>query len=105
MGGKLCYGISDQLEEFIAMLRKDCTKQMDRLDSDFFQLLAFSIQLQKSLSLYFQARSYWDNTEYGIAIGLLSEATVALRTRFINITRYTRFKTNTCITTTRKRIS
>lgn len=78
---KLCYGIADQLEEFVCMLRKDCARQMDRMDSDFFALLGFSIQLQKSLSLYFQARSCWDSTDYGIAIGLLSEAAVALRTR------------------------
>jgi len=38
------------------------------------------ITLQKSLTYYFQARSIWDQGDYGLAIALLSEATVFLRT-------------------------
>jgi BRO1-like domain len=78
---KLCLGISEQLDGFVSKLRKEAFHQMSRLDPDFFILISFQINLQKSLSLYFQARDLWNKTEYGNAIALLSDATVALRTR------------------------
>jgi len=78
---KLCLGISDQLGSFIAKLRKEAFQQMSRLDPDFFILITFQIYIQKSLSLYFQARDLWNKSDYGNAIAVMSDATVALRTR------------------------
>jgi hypothetical protein len=78
---KLCLNISQQFEEFISIMRKEAFTQMSRMDSDFFTLMTFQINLQKSLSNYFYARSLWDETKYGLAIATLSEATVLLKTR------------------------
>ena len=78
---KLCLGIAEKLQEFIAGMRRQAFDQMNRLDHDFLTLTAFQIAVQKSLSLYFQARALWENQEHGYAIALLSESTVALRTR------------------------
>lgn len=77
---KLCLGIAQQLEDFIATVRKYAFKQMARMDPDFFTVVRFQIGLQRALSLYFQARDFWIKLDYGIAIAILSEATVALRT-------------------------
>jgi BRO1-like domain len=78
---KLCLGISEQLEEFVGLLRREAFTAQSRMDKDFFTLMAFQISIQNSLSLYFQARALWDKDDYGMAIALMSEATVALRTR------------------------
>jgi hypothetical protein len=78
---KLCLSISQQIEEFISIMRKEAFAQMSRMDSDFFTLMTFQINLQKSLANYFYARSFWDETKYGLAIATLSEATVTLQTR------------------------
>jgi hypothetical protein len=78
---KLCLGVSEQLEGFISMIRKDSFGQMSRMDKDFFTLITLQINIQKSLSLYFQARAAWDKDTHGLGIALMSEATVALRTR------------------------
>lgn len=79
---KLCKGIEEQLDAFITHMREKAFKQMARIEKDFFTLVTFQISLQRALSLYFQARSLWDDKqEYGLAIAMLSEATVNLRTR------------------------
>ena len=79
---KLCLGIVEQLEAFITHMRDNAFKQMARVEKDFFTLTTFQIQLQKSLHLYFFARSLWEQQqEYGLAIAFLSEATTALKTR------------------------
>jgi hypothetical protein len=79
---KLSLGIVEQLEGFISWMRDNAFKQMTRIEKDFFTLITFQIHLQKSLSLYFHARSLWEqNQEYGLAIAFLSESTVAIRTR------------------------
>jgi len=78
---KLCLGVSDQLDEFMNLMRREANAQMNRMDQDFLTLVDFQINVQKSLSLYFSARAEWDSTEYGMGIALLSEATVVLRTR------------------------
>jgi hypothetical protein len=78
---KLCLGIAEQLEEFISIMRREAFSQMKRMDADFFTLVTLQINVQKSLSLYFQARATWERDDYGLAIALLSEATVALRQR------------------------
>mmetsp|Transcript_26711 Transcript_26711/g.62748 ORF Transcript_26711/g.62748 Transcript_26711/m.62748 type:complete len:427 (-) Transcript_26711:75-1355(-) len=77
---KLCFGVEEQLEEFISIMRKDAVNQMSRIEKEFFTLINFQITLQKSLTYYFQARSVWDQGDYGLAIAMLSEATVFLRT-------------------------
>jgi hypothetical protein len=79
---KLCLGIVEQLEGFISHMRDNAFNQMARIDKDFFTLVTCQIQIQKSLSLYFHARSLWDQEhDYGLAIAMMSEATVVLRTR------------------------
>lgn len=78
---KLCLGICQSLEDFMSIMRKDADEAKSRMDKDFFSLIAFQIGIQKALSLYFQARSAWDQDDFGVAIALMSEATVALRTR------------------------
>jgi hypothetical protein len=79
---KLCKGIEEQLDEYITHMREKAFKQMARIEQDFFTLVTFQIALQRALSLYFQARDLWDDKkEYGLAIAMLSEATVNLRTR------------------------
>jgi len=77
---KLCFGVEEQLEEFIGIMRKEAFNQMSRIEKEFFTLIKFQCALQKSLTYYFQARSVWDQGDYGLAIALLSEATVFLRT-------------------------
>jgi len=77
---KLCLGIEEQLENYIKLMRKEAFAQMTRIEKDFFTLVNFQITLQKSLSYYFHARSLWDSGDYGLAIAVLSEATVYLRT-------------------------
>merc|ERR1712087_895635 len=61
-------------------MRKEAFAQMTRIEKDFFTLVNFQMTLQKSLSYYFHARSIWDQGDYGLAIAILSEATVLLRT-------------------------
>ena len=78
---KLCFGVEEQLDEFISHMRKEAFSQMARIEKDFFTLVNFQITLQKSLCYYFHARSIWDAGDYGLAIALLSEATVYLRTQ------------------------
>jgi hypothetical protein len=78
---KLCLGVADQLEAFVSMLRKESFDQMSRMDKDFFTLITLQINIQKSLSLYFQGRDAWDKDLHGLGIALVSEATVALRIR------------------------
>lgn len=77
---KLCLGVEEQLDEFISHMRKEAFNQMSRIEKDFFTLVNFQITLQKSLCYYFYARSTWDEGDYGLAIAILSEATVYLRT-------------------------
>lgn len=76
--GKLCLGISDEMDKFVNKLRKKSFRLITRMDPDIFALISFQVALQKSLSLYFQARAMWDKADYGIAIALLSEATKEL---------------------------
>jgi hypothetical protein len=78
---KLCLGIKELLEEFVALLRREAFTQMSRLDPDFLTLVTLQINVQQALSLYFHARSLWKEGEYGLAIAMASEATVALRQR------------------------
>eukprot|EP00977_Amphora_coffeiformis_P002354 scaffold443_cov177-Amphora_coffeaeformis.AAC.1 len=78
---KLTLGIAEVLEDFSAYLRRECFESQSRMDKDFFTLVSFQTGVQQALSLYFSARAAWDATDYGIAIALMSEATVALRTR------------------------
>lgn len=77
---KLCFGVEEQLQEFLSIMREEAFNQMSRIEKEFFTLIKFQITLQKSLTYYFQARSVWDQGDYGLAIALLSEATVFLRT-------------------------
>jgi len=78
---KLCLSISQQLEEFIGIMRKEAFAQMSRMDTEFFTLMTFQINLQKALANYFYARGLWVDGKYGLAIAFLSEATVCLQTR------------------------
>lgn len=79
--GKLCLGVSDELDKFVSRLRKEAFTLMTRMDKDIFTLMSFQVALQKSLSLYFQARALWEGSDYGTAIAMLSHATVELKTQ------------------------
>ena len=79
---KLCLGVVEELEEFVNHMRDNAFSQMTRIDKDFFTLCTCQIEIQKALSLYFHARSLWEQSkDYGLAIAMMSEATVTLRTR------------------------
>lgn len=78
---KLTLGIAEQIDDAVKLFRTKAGEQMQRIDATFFTLLAFQAQYQRALSSYFLARAAWDEREYGVAIALLHEATVALRTR------------------------
>ena len=81
LGGKLCLGIAEELDIFVSTLRSKSPVHMSRMDSSFFALITFNINVQRALSLYFLARSLWISSDYGVAIAALSEATVAMRVR------------------------
>ncbi|GAX10782.1 hypothetical protein FisN_13Lh386 [Fistulifera solaris] len=78
---KLCLGVQQQLDGFIALLRREAFDSMQRLDKDFMTLVALQIAVHEGLTLYFQARACWENQEYGLAIAFLSEAGIAMKTR------------------------
>uniref|UniRef100_A0A7R9WV67 BRO1 domain-containing protein n=1 Tax=Craspedostauros australis TaxID=1486917 RepID=A0A7R9WV67_9STRA len=79
---KLCFGIAEQLEAFVAAVREDSFKQMARMDKDFFTLITFQTQIHRSLSQYFHARSLWEQQgEYGTAIAILHDAMEAIQVR------------------------
>jgi len=79
--GKLSSGIAVELEAFVTTFRSKSPVHMSRIDSSFLTLVTFMINIQHSLGLYFLGRSLWLNSEYGVAIAAISEATVAARTR------------------------
>jgi BRO1-like domain len=79
--GKLCLGIAEQLEEFVSMMRREAFDAMGKITPDFFTLLTLQINVQKSLTLYFQSRAAWEKEDHGTAIALLSEASVQLQPR------------------------
>jgi hypothetical protein len=79
---KLCLGIHEQLDQFVIHMREKAFTQMTRIEKDFFTLVSFQVSLQKGLSLYFHARSLGEEqSHYGLAIAVLSEATIHLRTK------------------------
>lgn len=80
---KLTLGVAEQMEDFVSNLRSKSSTHMARIDEGFFTLVTFQINLHKSLSLYFLARSVWDgpDDEYGLAIAILNEAMQSLKTR------------------------
>jgi len=79
--GKLSSGIAVELETFVTTFRSKSPVHLSRIDSAFLTLITFLINIQQSLSLYFLGRSLWLDSEYGVAIAAISEATVAARTR------------------------
>ena len=79
--GKLCMGIAEDLDIFVSTLRSKSPVHMSRMDPSFLTLITFSTNVQRASSLYFLARSLWNDAEYGVAISALSEAMVAMRTR------------------------
>jgi len=79
--GKLSSGIAVELETFVTTFRSKSPVHLSRIDSTFLTLITFLINIQQSLSLYFLGRSLWLDSEYGVAIAAISEATVAARTR------------------------
>lgn len=82
MLSKLGLGISEQFEEFVSIIRSKEPLVKTRIDPNFFTLMTFQIILQKSLSLYYHARHYWEEErDFGIAIAMLSKALDMLKTR------------------------
>jgi len=78
---KLCLGITEQLELFVHTMRSRAATQKSRMDPDFFTLMAFEIELNRSLCNYFLARNYWDSGQYGLAISFLCFSKEMLLTR------------------------
>lgn len=79
---KLGLGIAELFEEFVVLLRSKEAVVKSRIDPDFFTLITFQIQLQKSLSSYYHARHYWEvERDFGSAIAIMSRAIDMLRTR------------------------
>jgi len=79
--GKLSSGIAAEMDTFVTTFRSKSPVHMSRIDPAFLTLITFLINIQHSLGLYFLGRSLWLNSEYGVAIAAISEATVAARTR------------------------
>jgi hypothetical protein len=79
---KLCLGIADYFEVFVDTLRTKAPQVKEKIDENFFTLVTFQIQLQKSLVNYFMARHTWDlNDNYGLAITMMNEAKSMIATR------------------------
>eukprot|EP00934_Nitzschia_sp_Nitz4_P007282 Nitzschia sp. Nitz4//scaffold2_size372955//27627//28986//NITZ4_000359-RA/size372955-snap-gene-0.61-mRNA-1//-1//CDS//3329546584//7272//frame0 len=77
---KLCLGVSEQLEAFTTHMNTKGSKQLDRLEANAMSITSFQVELQKALSMYFHARSLWENEkEYGLAIAILSDASLHLQ--------------------------
>jgi len=76
--GKLCLGIADDLDSFLATLRSEAPVQMQRIDPGFLKLVVFNSSIQRTLSLYFFARGLWNSSEYGVAISAIREAWSAI---------------------------
>jgi hypothetical protein len=69
---KLSLGIAEQLKMFDSTLRSKASLKRSLFDSKLFTVVTFQIETQYALSLYYQARSKWENDrEYGIAISML----------------------------------
>mmetsp|Transcript_17178 Transcript_17178/g.32521 ORF Transcript_17178/g.32521 Transcript_17178/m.32521 type:complete len:455 (+) Transcript_17178:105-1469(+) len=79
---KLSLGISEQFQEFVTIMRTKASTTKSRMDPEFFTLMTFQIEAQKSFSLYFNARHYWEKElEYGLAIAMMNHARSLLVTR------------------------
>lgn len=71
---KLCFGVAEQLEQFLSLMKGKAPNQLRRMDTDFVALTNLQVFIQKTLSLYYHARALWSNDEHGVAIAMLSEA-------------------------------
>jgi|EP00979_Chaetoceros_neogracilis_P018203 hypothetical protein len=79
---KLSLGISEMFEEYVLIMRNKAATTKSRMDPEFFTLMTFQIEVQKSLSLYFHARHYWEKElDYGLAIAMLNKALSMMRVR------------------------
>jgi len=79
---KLSLGVTEQLEAFTSIMRSKGSDQKAKIDSGFFTLVTFQIELQRGLSMYFFARHAWDvHHDYGVAISQMSEAISIVQTR------------------------
>merc|ERR1719264_527389 len=76
---KLCLGTAELLEQFMATIKSRASNQMPRMDNNFFTLVTFQISMQRSLSNYFLARSFWEAKDYGVGIALMKESMSSLK--------------------------
>lgn len=82
MLSKLGLGIAEQFEQFVSTIKTKEPLVKSRIDVNFFTLMTFQIQLQKSLSFYYHARYYWEEErDFGLAIAMMSKAIDMLKTR------------------------
>ncbi len=82
MLAKLGLAIAEQFEEFVSTIRAKEPMVKSRIDANFFTLMTFQIQLQKSLSSYYHARHYWEEErDFGTAIAMMSKAIDMLKIR------------------------
>mmetsp|Transcript_51429 Transcript_51429/g.76933 ORF Transcript_51429/g.76933 Transcript_51429/m.76933 type:complete len:235 (-) Transcript_51429:168-872(-) len=68
---KLCLGISEHMELFNSTMNSKAALEKEKIDSDFFTVIAFETQFHRALSLYFSARSLWDAHDFGVAIPMM----------------------------------
>lgn len=79
---KLSLGISEMFEEFVTLMRNRAPDVKTLIDPEFFVLMTTQIELQKSFSLYFHARHYWENElDYGLGIAMMNKALSGMRFR------------------------
>jgi len=76
---KLCLGTAELLEQFTSIIKSRGSNQIPKMDNTFFTLVAFQTSLQRSLSSYFLARSFWDAQDYGFGIALLKESMASMQ--------------------------
>jgi hypothetical protein len=75
---KLCLGVSERLESFQRIMRKNSPEMIGRLDKDLFTFIGIQLGLQRALTLYFHSRGLWGSMDYGCAIAMLREAKKSL---------------------------
>ena len=77
---KLCLGVAEQLEAFLASVRRGAPEALARFDPEFLTLVTFQTAVHKSLSMYFQARKLWkEDQKFGVAIAMLKDSVAALK--------------------------
>mmetsp|Transcript_8971 Transcript_8971/g.12418 ORF Transcript_8971/g.12418 Transcript_8971/m.12418 type:complete len:402 (-) Transcript_8971:498-1703(-) len=78
---KLSLGIAEHMELFDKTFNSKAALQKEKIDINFFAVVAFETQFHRALSLYFAARGLWTAHDFGVAIPMMKEAIAAMETR------------------------